>query len=104
MSSLALLLSAAAAALGLLLLALWLRRVRARDALMAPPKRKPKHLPPKELDRLTALVGRGGEAEVLRQLKSAGYGDAAARRLVWLMAKVAAADDEAAAGPSGGEG
>lgn len=93
MSWFALLLAAAVAvtAVLLLLLALWLRRVRARDALMGPPRRRPKHLPPAELDRLTALVGRGEEAEVRRQLAQAGYDERAAGRLIWWMRKVAEA-------------
>lgn len=89
------LLLAAAAALGLVLLALRLRGGGHGD-LTGPPGSKPKHLSHDELDRLTALVGRGGEAEALRQLTNAGYSDAGARRLVRLMAKVAAADAEAA--------
>lgn len=94
MSWFAILLAAAAAAIALLLLALWRRRVRARDALMAPPGRGPKHLPPAELDRLTALVGRGEEAEVRRQLEG-GYDERGVRRLLWLMRKLAETDPPA---------
>lgn len=90
-----LLVAAAAAALALLLLALWLRRVRARDALMGPPRRGPRHLPPAELDRMTAMVGRGEEAEVRRQLAQAGYDERKAGRLIWWMRKVAEADASA---------
>lgn len=89
MSGLALLLAAAAAAAtAVLLLVLWLRRVRARDALMGPPRRGPKHLPPAELDRMTEMVGRGEEAEVRRQLAQAGYDERRAGRLIWLMRKI----------------
>lgn len=88
-----LLLSAAGAA-ALLVLALRLRGPRRGDPT-APPKPKPRHLPHEELDELTALVGRGGEEEARRRLKSAGYSDAQVRRLIWLMTKVAEADSEA---------
>ena len=96
MSWSALLLAAAvaAAAIALLLLALWLRRMRARDALLGPPKRGPKHLPPAELDRLTAMVGRGEEAQVRRRLAQAGYDERGAGRLIWWMRKVAEAEAE----------
>lgn len=84
----AVLILAAAGVAVLLLLFLKLRGGRPRD-LLGPPKRKPRHLPGEELDRLTALVGRGEEAEVLRQLESAGYSEKQAKRLIWLMAKLA---------------
>ena len=79
---------AAAAASALLVLVVKLRGGRRGD-LIAPPRRKPRHLPGKELDRLTGLVGRGEEEEVLRQLKGAGYDEAGARRLLWFMTRVA---------------
>lgn len=89
MSRFALLLAVAAAAAALLLLlTLWLRRVRARDALMGPRKAGPKHLPPAELDRLTAMVGRGEEAQVRRLLAEAGYDERGVRRLLWWMRKI----------------
>lgn len=82
------LLLAAGAALVLLVLVVKLRG-GGRDDLMGPPKRKPRPLPREELDRLTELVGQGGEAEAMRQLKAAGYDERQAKRLVWLMAKLA---------------
>jgi hypothetical protein len=91
MSWTALLLAAAAIATALPLLALWLRRARMRDAPMGP-RAGPKHLPPAELDRLTALVGRGEEAQVRRRLAQAGYDERRAGRLIWWMRKVAEAD------------
>jgi hypothetical protein len=78
-----------------LALALVLKLRGGRGDLIAPPGRKPRRLSHEELDRLTALVGRGEEEEALRQLKSAGYDDAAARRLVRLMARLAATEEEA---------
>lgn len=80
----------AAAALAALLLLLFLKLGGGggRD-LLGPPKRKPRHLPREELDRLTELVGRGEEAEAVRQLKAAGYSEEQAKRLVWLMARLA---------------
>jgi hypothetical protein len=66
-----LLLAAAAVVLVALLAKL---RGRRRGDLIAPPKRKPRHL--------------SGKEEVLRQLKAAGYSEAGARRLVWLMVKL----------------
>jgi hypothetical protein len=89
------LVAAAATALLLAALALKLRGPRNRTDLTGPSKRKPRRLSHEELDRLTALVGSGGEDEAIRQLKSAGYDEAAVRRLLWLMRKVAAADSEA---------
>lgn len=83
------LLLAAGAALTLLVLALKLRGGGGRGDLTGPPRRKPRHLPREELDRLTELVGRGGEAEAIRQLKGAGYDERQAKRLVWLMSKLA---------------
>lgn len=83
------LLLAALAAAAVLVLVLKLRG-GGRGDLIGPPKRKPRRLSHKELDDLTELVGRGGEEEALRQLKSAGYEEAAARRLLWLMAKIVA--------------
>lgn len=83
----------AAAAVGLFLLALKLLGRGGRGDLTGPAG--PRHLSNEELDRLTALVGRGEEAEVLGRLKNAGYSDSGTRRLVRLMAKVAAADGEA---------
>ena len=82
-----LLLAAAGAAI-LLLLFLKLRGGGRRD-LLGPPKPRPRHLPAEELDRLTELVGRGEEAEAIRQLKAAGYSEKQAKRLVWLMTKLA---------------
>lgn len=88
-----------AAAAGAALIALALRlRGGGRGDLTGPPRRKPRRLSRQELDELTALVGRGGEEEAVRRLKSAGYDEAATRRLVRLMGKVAAADGEAPAG------
>lgn len=87
------LLLAAAGAAVLILLVLKFRGRRPRD-LLGPPRRKPRHLPGEELERLTALVGRGEEAEVMRQLKNAGYSDKQAKRLLWLMARLAATDGE----------
>jgi hypothetical protein len=81
------LLLAAGAAAVLLVLVVKLRGGR-RDDLMGPPKRKPRHLPREELDRMTEMVGRGEEAEVLRQLKGAGYDERQSKRLVWLMSKL----------------
>lgn len=86
---------AGAGLLLLLALALKLRGPRNRTDLTGPPGRKPRRLSREELDDLTALVGRGGEAEALRQLESAGYEEASALRLVRLMARLAAADGEA---------
>lgn len=82
----------------LLVLALRLRGDRRGD-LIAPPGRKPKHLAREELDRLMDLVGRGEEEQAVRQLKSAGYDEAAARRLVGLMDRLAAPDGERPARP-----
>ena len=82
------LLLAAGAALVLLALAAKLRG-GGRDDLMGPPRKTPRHLPREELDRLTELVGQGGEAEAMRELKAAGYNERQAKRLVWLMAKLA---------------
>ena len=81
------LLLAAGAALVLLVLAAKLRG-GGRGDLMGPPKRKPRHLPREELDRLTELVGQGGAEEAVRQLKAAGYDERGAKRLVWLMTKL----------------
>ncbi|HEX8625829.1 MAG TPA: hypothetical protein VF782_12255 [Allosphingosinicella sp.] len=89
------LLAPAGAALLILALALKLRG-GGRGHLLGPPRPKPRHLPHAELDRLTELVGRGGEEEVLRHLKAAGYGGRRASRLVRLMARLAAADRAAA--------
>jgi len=83
------LLLAGAGAAVLILLALKLRGGGGgRGDPSAPPKRKPRHLPHEELDELTALVGGGGEEEVRRRLKDAGYGEAQVRRLIWLMTKL----------------
>ena len=82
-----LILAAAGAAVLLLLLFLKLGGGGRRD-LLGPPKRKPRKLSNEELNRLTELVGRGEEAEVLRQLKSAGYSEKQVKRLVWLMARL----------------
>lgn len=82
------LLLAAAAASVLLMLVARLRGGRRRD-LLGPPGRRPRKLSGEELDRMTHLVGQGGQAEVERQLKSAGYDEAQVRRLVWLMVKIA---------------
>ncbi|HYD36446.1 MAG TPA: hypothetical protein VEA60_02465 [Allosphingosinicella sp.] len=87
--TLLLLLAAAAAILIMLFLKF---RGDGRGDLTGPPKRKPRRLSRAELDRMTELVGRGGEAEVLRQLKAAGYDEAAARRLLWFMTRLAAED------------
>lgn len=72
-----------------LLLVLVLKlRGRGRDDLLGPPGRKPRDLSHEELDRMTEMVGRGEQEEVERQLKSAGYGEAGVRRLVWFMRKI----------------
>lgn len=86
---------APAGAVLLLVLALKLRGPGGGRDLTGPPRRKPRHLSHEELDRLTALVGRGEEEEALRQLRGAGYDEAGAGRLVRLMVRLAAADGEA---------
>jgi hypothetical protein len=85
---------AAGATLILAVLALKLRGPLGRTDLTGPRKPNPMRLSRDELDRLTALVGGGGEEEALRQLKDAGYEEPAARRLIWLMAKIAETDPE----------
>jgi len=97
MSWYAVLLAAAAASV-LLVLVVKLRG-GGRGDLISPPRRKPRHLPGKELDRLTELVGRGEEEEVLRHLKSAGYDEARARRLLWFMIRIAGVDKTSGGGP-----
>ena len=86
-----LLLGAAAAAACLIALAFRLLRDPRRD-LLGPPKKKPRKLSAAELDALTALVGRGEEAEALRRLEGAGYDERQAKRLLWLMTKIAETD------------
>ena len=84
------LLSAAAAAAMAVLFALILKLAGGgRGDLIAPPKRKPRRLSAEELDGLTELVGQGGGEEAVRRLRSAGYDEAAAKRLVRLMARLA---------------
>jgi hypothetical protein len=83
----------AAAGLAVLLVLIAKLRGGGRGDLLGPPKRKPRHLPAEELDRLTELVGRGEEAEALRQLKSAGYSEKQSKRLLWLMARIAETDE-----------
>jgi hypothetical protein len=82
------LLIAAAAGAALLLLVAKLRG-GGRGDLLGPPRARPRRLSREELDRMTELIGRGEQAEVERQLKSAGYDEAQTRRLVWLMTKLA---------------
>ena len=84
-----LLLGAAAAAAVLVAVKLLARR---RGDLTGPPRPGPRHLPPQELDELTEMVGRGEEAEVRRRLKDAGYDEAATRRLLWFMIRLAEPD------------
>ena len=86
----AILLLAAAAAV-LILLAAQLR-ARRRGDLTGPPRPEPRYLPPQELDELTEMVGRGEEAEVRRRLKDAGYDEAATKRLLWFMVRLAEPD------------
>ena len=81
------LLPAALAGAALLVLVVKLRG-GGRGDLLGPPKRKPRRLEREELNRMTERVGAGGQAEVERQLKAAGYDEAQVRRLVWLMTKL----------------
>lgn len=90
------LLALAAVAALLALLTLKLRGAGPRGDPTAPRKPKPRRLSHKELDDLTTLVGRGGEAEVRRRLKSAGYDEAAADRLLWFMVRIGEPDSSAA--------
>lgn len=86
MSGSVLLLAAAGAAVLLVLVA----KLRGgRGDLLAPPGRKPRRLSRGEMERLMELVGRGEEEEALRQLKAAGYEEAASRKLLRLMARLA---------------
>ena len=81
------LLAAAGAAI---LLWLRLRGRGGRGDLIAPPRPRPRRLSQGEMERLMELVGRGEEEEALRQLKAAGYDEAGSRKLIRLMARLAA--------------
>jgi hypothetical protein len=80
----------AAAVSFILLLALKLRGPRDARNLMAPPKPKRKRLTPDDASKLQALVGEGREDEALRLIKSLGYEEAAARKLIAFITRLTA--------------
>lgn len=88
MSAFALVVLAASASL-IALLALKLRGPRGARNLMTPPKPKRKRLTPDDASRLQALIANGKKDEALRLIRSLGYEDDAARRLIAFIARLA---------------
>jgi hypothetical protein len=88
-SSLTLLAVAASVAL-ILLLALKLRGPRGARDLMRPPKPKRKRLTPDDASKLQTLVAEGKEDEALHLVRGLGYEEAAARKLIAFIARLAA--------------
>lgn len=82
------LLAPATGAALLLLLALKLRGPGGGRDLTGPPKRRRRRITAEEAWRVRKLVARGDESEALRLIRAAGYGEAGARRLVALVARL----------------